>query len=332
MKKLKKSFFTVCALFLFSNCVKSYLNDPQIIPASQAQKDMLTTTSYNVPIIAGKTTYVVYESDTLAIATSPMTIIVPKSAIQTKANALNISYVDGTDPKAGVNQNWVTIAFEDSKEGDYDYNDLIIHVKTQYNSNGVHKIGIHAIALGSTKQIALGYKLFDNTGELYDKIITNDCRKDIFAGLSGFVNTDNKTQRFEKFSLKNSFTVPEDRRSNGPIYAVWYIKVDDGKNTFFSINDKYNALDANNRPYGIIVTDGGKTYWQDDIKEFVGGNWFTYPKEGTNISTCYPSFNLWLQGGALDLSNPAPETVFDIAWDNIQNEYLYTIYKQYTGL
>ena len=44
-------------------------------------------------------------------------------------------------------------AFEDSRKGDYDYNDLIIHVSWSIRENS-YTIAVQPIALGSSKKIS----------------------------------------------------------------------------------------------------------------------------------------------------------------------------------
>ena len=73
--------------------------------------------------------------------------------------------------------------FEDTQNGDYDYNDLIIHVKHQTDlpwakEESLETIEIQPIALGSTKTIKLGCILSDGSTHM----ISDDVRTDLFGG------------------------------------------------------------------------------------------------------------------------------------------------------
>ena len=107
----------------------------------------ITTEEFNVPVKDGKVTIVTVGEDTVAIGYSEFPILVPKG-VQAK-----VSYADknedlggrslsrGFDDKfpniVGENQFrlFQVICFEDSWVGDYDYNDLVIHVKYQQSGN-----------------------------------------------------------------------------------------------------------------------------------------------------------------------------------------------------
>ena len=84
---------------------------------------------------------------------------------------------------------WQVVAFEDSRKGDYDYNDLIIHVSWSIRENS-YTIAVQPIALGSSKKIKLGFEKMDgNISSVDEVIVAEDCRKDLFEGKEGFINT-----------------------------------------------------------------------------------------------------------------------------------------------
>ncbi|MDD4819654.1 MAG: hypothetical protein PHD21_02335 [Flavobacteriales bacterium] len=299
--------FTVLAI---TACVKNGDKAP-VNPTGEV--NLLSTELYTVPVQSGKTTYVTLNSDTIAVATEPMTIYIPKSANVTKAGkGVSITYQNGQDPNAGTYQIWQTIAFEDSKSGDYDYNDLVIHSKYVFSQSKL-KVGIHAIALGSVKDIALGCRIYKKDVLVADKIVVENCREELFGGTEGFINTTNYKDpiHYTKYAKKVEF---DEVTNASNVSVVWYIVVDGGTK-LFAVNDKFSALDANYRPYGLVVTNTGNTYWQENYNskggEWVGFNWFEFPAEGVNIETCYPTFTSWLQGGTLDMSKPVGST-FDI--------------------
>lgn len=286
-------------------------------------KNITDIGEYDVPVKEGHITVVTYNSDTLAVTDEPMTIWVPKSAVATKAQSgLQTHYIDGNDPDAAaeiknlkapgnVGHIWQTIAFEDSYVGDYDYNDLVIHPKYSLSSSGILKIGIHPIALGGTKQIGLGFKVFQKGEQVgKDIIVTENCREELFDGMEGFINTVKFNHHWEGFKWTKK-DIKIDPKKGAPS-IIWFIKIDQNAR-LYSVNDKFGSLDANYRPYGLVITETGKTYVQDDQKGVVGWNWFTYPKETCNISDCYPSFDKWLRGeGSLSHEDDELQNVFNI--------------------
>lgn len=288
-----KRFFLLFLAVAAVSCVKN----PNITPDPVVTTRLTTVEKFSVPIKDGYTSVVKLGSDTLCVATSATSIWIPKNAsVSTKASQIQISYIEGTDPKAGTSQMWQTIGFEDSEVGDYDYNDIVIHVKHELKKN-ILGIGIHPVALGSTKVIALGCKVFEKDVLRYDQLVSNNCRQDLFEGITGFINTSSVANFHTNFFKKIIKVDLESSANMSDIKVIWYIKVDGGK-YFYSVNDHYGYLDENKRPYGLIITDTGNTYYQDDKNPEVGGNWFPYPYEGVNINTAFPTFNAWITGAA----------------------------------
>lgn len=124
-----------------------------------------------------------YGQDTVAIVTQPMTIQIPKGMkVSTKGSTgdeISIEYevLNDTDAKIAYNKSWQAIMFEDTRSGDYDYNDLIIHVRNLHSWNKL-QIDIQPIALGSQKVIKLGCVIGNDKSE---HIISEDVRKDLFG-------------------------------------------------------------------------------------------------------------------------------------------------------
>ena len=56
----------------------------------------------------------------------------------------------------GMLNTWQVVAFEDSRKGDYDYNDLIIHVRWSIREY-CYTIAFQPIALGSSKKFKSGF-------------------------------------------------------------------------------------------------------------------------------------------------------------------------------
>lgn len=81
----------------------------------------------------------------------------------------------------GVLNTWQVVVFEDSREGDYDYNDLVIHVNWSIRENN-YTISVQPIALGSSKKIKLGFEKMDgNISNVNDVIVAEIGRKELFG-------------------------------------------------------------------------------------------------------------------------------------------------------
>lgn len=301
---MRKSVLFLMFAALIASCVKKPVPEPK--PDPIITKRLTTVEPFNVTTKSGYTTIVSLASDTLCMAVEPTTIWIPKNTqVATKADeaspSVTVSYIEGTDPAAGTSQLWQTIGFEDSTLGDYDYNDLVIHCKYEMKSQSGSYflgIGVHPVALGSTKNIAVGCKIFIKDILFADEILSENCRNlFVQAGteIEGFVNTG-YTANFHTndFRIKKVYNVG-DCRNISDVKVVWYIKVD-GNKLLYSVNDHYGYLNEGNRPYGIIITSTGRVYEQEDMRGGVGYNWFPYPYEGININDAYPTFNDWIEG------------------------------------
>lgn len=74
------------------------------------------------------------------------------------------------------------VCFEDSRSGDYDYNDLVIHVKYQWNGTRFG-FGVHPIALGSTKEVRLGAVVYKGSTRIFKGLLAPgnaDARDPVF--------------------------------------------------------------------------------------------------------------------------------------------------------
>lgn len=105
----------------------------------------VTTTEFKVPVKNEKVTVVMVGEDTIAVAYSEFPILIPKGIdpqvsymdVDGIASQKNLSRANGdtfiNKVDVGVNKAklFQVICFEDSRKGDFDYNDLVIHVKYQ---------------------------------------------------------------------------------------------------------------------------------------------------------------------------------------------------------
>lgn len=306
-----KRLLIISLLFVAIACNR---NIPETNPDDPITIKRLTTSeTFNVPVKDGFTTYVTIGSDTLCITNKETSILVPKGITKLKSgeSQLNISYVEGTDPLAGTMKKWQTIAFEDSPSGDYDYNDIVIHCSYQMKGSRFG-IGVHPIALGSTKNIALCYKIFVNNELKFEDVACSNCRTTLFDGKENFINTATIPNFHTNYFKFHKVIEDIGTTISSEISVIWYIVVDSGLK-LFSVNDKYGCLDKNGRPYGLIITDTGNSYYQDERNPNIGTNWFAYPFEGINIEQAYPGFKGWVEGSTqnCDFSTPNSGTTID---------------------
>ena len=119
---------------------------------------------------------------------------------------------------------WHVIAFEDTREGDSDYNDLIIHSLFEVKNNKAY-VYIHPIAYGAKKSISLGFEIYDNKKNKIGERLYQNVKQELFDDTSNdFINTiDYDRCYFETFD-KNEFTACKNGTGNYTI--VWYIICD----------------------------------------------------------------------------------------------------------
>ncbi len=322
---MKKTLIILAAITLIASCTK--ISDPNEITVDPATTSRLTTVEkFQVPVKTGYTTIVKLGSDTLCSTTEATSIWVPKQYAATKADeGVTVSYFEGTDPNAGSSQMWQTVGFEDSEMNDYDYNDIVIHVKYQLK-DGNFGIGVHPIALGSTKQIGLGCKIFINDKLVKNEYICDNCRKTLFDGQSGFINTQRSGANFHTNFFKAAVFIDKCGTTKlSDISVVWYIVVDSGT-IFYAVNNHYGYLNKDNVPYGILITDTGKLY-DDHFVEDCGYNWFCFPYENVSMFDTYnhtPSFEDWIKGNS-DYCD------FDWQPNNAIDPNTYTFYRSDEG-
>ncbi|MEG0518246.1 MAG: hypothetical protein RR555_05190 [Bacteroidales bacterium] len=313
MKKLIL-LFIVSACVALTSCVKDNTGTHEPTqPEDKALTERLTTsTVMQVPVQTGKITVVTYAGDTLCIATGATSIMVPKTGAISKADdPIKISYINESDPnyaallkdgdKSGI---WQTLVFEDSKNADHDYNDLVLHVRYQRSfkaNNDLFCIGVQPIAFGATKLIKLGCEIIYKGQSVFNEIISQNAKNDFFTGTTQaqLINTYNMDYQSPLFTKVFAFDAKGVEM--GEIRVIWYIQVDgenvkEGQVTLYAVNDKYSFTNKEKRPYGIIITDASETLGDHNLEHTPA--WFSYPKEQINISDCYPGFDGWISGSA----------------------------------
>lgn len=265
-----------------------------------------TTEEFIVPVRDGYVTQVSIGGEVVAEAVSPMTILLPKSSFTKSASGPQLSYVPMEEyPNDIVLENrfklYQVVCFEDSKVGDYDYNDLVIHVLYKVVGN---KFGfaVQPIALGSTKSIKLGCVVYKGNTFLYKGLITpegKDCRQQYFESQDGFINTvgtkvNQKNGGWHSYLGSTIRNWKLDKIADaGAMRVEWYIEVDNGVELYALSTDYLNkSFDKNGMPYGLVITGTGSSYI--DKGDVCGHDWFNYPQEAKSIEQVYPEIWQWL--------------------------------------
>lgn len=294
---------------------------------------------------------VLYKGDTLAVTNYSGTVVkVPnnievatrsvdapssnnKIEIVYESNAIN-NNINASIISRSFNRQ--TIMFEDTKQGDNDYNDFVFQVYQEKispldvlkggkpsESFGIRTL-IQPVALGSDKSTVIklgvdviyeeGLGLLSKPKKLCQEyVVSEDVRKD--AGLfndyktsDGFINTTNLDKRFKAVELPTISPMNTNiQQFNETSYWFnWWIEVNGER--LYSIPEEQMNCDnwhnGNGFPYGLVFTDvyGDKRistmYSTSEDGNDHGMNWLNYPAERNNIETVYPGFNDWLQGKA----------------------------------
>lgn len=331
-------YLIIFSLFL-SSCVKSNVGKNEL-PDNETKTEVIlrmqTSKEYTVPVKEGYVTQVVFSGEVVATAVEPMTILLPITSAVTKVvDDLTLVYVPKAQyPNTIENESslFQVICFEDSKETDYDYNDLVIHVYYKTKGN-IFGFGVQPVALGSSKSFKLGCAVYKGETQVFKGLITqgdNDCRKQYFEGKEGMFNTITPN-----FFPKNS-QIPgwheylgssirnwdmSKIEGSGANRVEWYILV--GNDEHFALSTQYlnSSLNTDMLPYGLVFTNVGAVYYEGS-KE-VGHDWFNYPKETCHINDVYPQLWEWMTKGTnynfseIYDQNNIPAKAFDAAGYNL---------------
>lgn len=311
---MRKIWITVTiGILAVTSCVKASKspNNPNEAEQAAIVTRLTTTETFQVPVKNGCVTKVEMDGNVIAEAISPMTILVPRSVPTSKAEGLTYSFIPVNEYPNEITQNtaklYQVICFEDSRTGDYDYNDLVIHVKYQTKGN-LFGLGVHPIALGSTKSIYLGCIVYKGNTEIFNGLLTNlgkDCRNQYFKDQPGFINTVGKTSNFfpqdKETSGWHQYLASTIRcwdiskyTGEGAIRVEWFIEVE-GNTRLYALSTNYlnESFDKNGLPLGFVVSNTG-TQYTDKGTIICGHDWFNYPMESKHLNTAYPELWNWL--------------------------------------
>ncbi len=262
------------------------------------------------PIKEGYTTQI-FANDMLICETNiEMGYSFPKGATK------KIDYVQNKKDViyGGWDENTFTAAFEDTRNGDNDYNDFVCYisrVKTNSGNNVKLDIYIQPVAYGAGTDLQFGITLPDGS----DTIISTNVRNDFFPVTNGYVNTVPTESLYATDDInhikKITYTQPGDKND--------FIRIHP-----FIINEAgdklYVALSANHISASYLSIASLTGY---PLGIAIAGA-FDYPIEKHNIATIYPHFNNWIAGisstiGNLNNSNGQRANVMDISDIIIQN-------------
>lgn len=288
--------------------------------------------SYEVPTKEGEVTIVTYGDDTLAITGIPMVIEVPKYALRntTKSgDGIKVQY--STDAKfegykdRGTIQARFTLFFEDTRNGDDDYNDLILTIK-RFEERGSDSMKcsfeIYPIALGAAKDFKLGFIEERNGLEF---IVAENCRRDLFGGKTGFINTVPEIAMVTDF---DKFVTPVYTWSRSNIWTNtpinWFIETDTERMYIalseLTVNQENMQKFGNDKgkPFGIAMP------WMNDnpYDIILGKSGPYYPVENSPIQKLYGNFEDWINGvwtepltngGGKGVNNTDPTVCYNIS-------------------
>jgi hypothetical protein len=237
----------------------------------------------------------IYADDKLICETNvPISYLLPKGAIE------RIEYVPSK--KDVIYGGWdtyqFTACFEDTRNGDNDYNDFVCFITRDKSEiggwpNWSVKITmyIQPVAYGAGTILQFGMTLPNGQ----DTILTTNIQRDLFPGTVGFVNTTDVTNIYQTSDVNHiiKFTYIQAGRSYETYRFHPFIINQYGEKLYVAINGNegdvinyYSLVGANGYPLGIATS-----------------GIFEYPLEKINISTCYPDFNNWIMGNTTQIGN-----------------------------
>lgn len=369
---MKKFIFSLFAAAALVSCTQEDLseNAKNLDAFTPDFENIKPFEELKVAVPADSVAIVLYKGDTLAITNIDGTSVkVPNVASaslnETRTvsapswwNNVEIVYKNMSDDEIKAIQNEIgasvfarsfnrqTIMFEDTKQGDNDYNDFVFQVYQEKISplDAVSEYGdlsvsfgiktlIQPIALGSDKStvIKLGVDVvYEEFGDILSKtyVVSEDVRKDAqlfgnYETKDGFINTTNRDKRFKEMEMPTispmKGNINEFNETN--FYFNWWIEVNGEK--LYSIPEtnltRNNWHNKSGFPYGLVFSevysDNAKmsTVKSDNADKVNNNakNWINYPKERVNIETVYPGFKNWLKGSDVVWSAPIEGTYFN---------------------
>ncbi|MDR0972328.1 MAG: LruC domain-containing protein [Bacteroidales bacterium] len=290
------------------------------------------------PIKDGYITVVIAGQDTIFQGTIPQTYLQPKNSSE------SIEYVplakdEATYGYSSEECSDMLVCFEDTRQGDQDYNDFVVRIyrKTTsncwYDSFGFQRKAYYnrsstwyfqPIATGAGTKLKFGLMI---NGE--DHIISDNVHEDFFGvGVGTFVNVQkgepilqtNNLQSMKKYSLSHDTTLNMDfwyGQYSVPTYIssqelyefVPFLINEQGEKLYCAlnvgmINSDYTQLQSvQGYPLGIATPVNTTFYYP-----FQQYSSFNYPYEKTDIIEAYSFYNDWIMGNRTSLGQVTDTT------------------------
>lgn len=312
MKMFSNLCYVSVACLLICSCSndKDLYNPEQEYTAKQLAvinahfENFNTTTTEAIDVPTGKYVVVRIGNDTLCVATESQSVVVPKGCTtikdvynlpaSTKTDVDFFNPLNSSKDKYAKEKFWQVIAFEDTKNGDYDYNDLIVHVRYQLTNNNQFSLFIHPIAYGASKTINLFYEVY-NTSD--NSLIKKDSVMDVKANLfldhsnKGFINSYAYKRHYDGYTVAMK-DVPTSVNKLSNIAVVWYITTgNDSKTKIYALSKtlltKVDLFNTNGYPYSLVLSGVNPDGYPLGVKEKCGFDWFRFPLESIDIRKCY---------------------------------------------
>lgn len=342
MKKIRYFLVLTTILCLGLACNRLEMPDREDKPATEdeAPSKYVPYQTQHINVPAGNKSLVYAGGTLVATCYKSGDVVLPKLKPLTKAledyQIVNVP-VEGEPGVASENDLDMVVAFEDTKNGDHDYNDLVFqaHIKITNAAAGgsTVDVDITPVAMGATLTLGLGIVLTDAEGNvLTDQLITNNCRAFLFNGDQSFINTGNGRKHYE--ACHGKFTPQGSAAVTG---VSWYL-LSAGQKLYAS-NYFQPCLDNDNVPQGLVLMNiRSNTYYvlDEETKCFCGNDFWQYPVESTHIKNVYPGFEqAFIEGGDFTIfANPTGRYYDAISADAdglISSNCLYDIYKEEGG-
>jgi len=252
------------------------------------------------PVKEGYITIIKSDTFTVCQTDAPIKYLFPKG------KEPKISYIQKSKDyqNGGYFSFHFVASFEDTKNGDNDYNDFIAFItvvkkQTGPNNNDQNlEIYVQPLACGAGNSTNLKFGIKFNNGKIW--MASNNVRQDFFDGTSGFINVHNDEAtpwvnvnviyptndiHHIKRCIYGSFA----QGSNGdlnPNYRINPFVINGNDTIFLAIfehnlekEDYNNIVNLKGYPLGIATSDG-----------------YHWPLEKINIKNCYYNFNNWITG------------------------------------
>lgn len=286
---MKKLLLLLAVTFTVTSCINEDLESLKL------DLDNLSPYTEKVTTIKeGQITRIYADNKLICETTVPTSYYLPKGSIE------RIEYIP--NKKDAIFSGWdtyqFTAAFEDTRNGDNDYNDFVCFITRDKvgiwkwpNDSVKITMYIQPIAFGAGTVLQFGMTLPDGT----DTIFTDNIQRDLFPSTTGFVNTTDVNNIYSTADTNHIIKFVYYRAGRGDASYPFhpFIINQSGEKLYVALNGQKNSVKnylslASIIGYPLGIATSGA---------------FIYPLEKVNIATCYPGFNNWVVGNSNDLGS-----------------------------